>query len=196
MGLNSTLTLLLGDLVSLLLPSLKNDSSVSWIVIKHSCRASRASGRDVNRQLMGMFSILFFFPEGRTGKFKIILLFSFSFIIFLKGVVRRDLLVLFVCLFFMQRGLGQKLQIASELGCMSYTVCVLILSVFSTELPPLLFCLACGSSLSAIYKWGSASIHSPQSTHEEWLQGLPAALQFCPAAPQHLGREGGSAGIS
>lgn len=152
MGLNSTLTLLLGDLVSLLLPSLKNDSSVSWIVIKHSCRASRASGRDVNRQLMGMFSILFFFPEGRTGKFKIILLFSFSFIIFLKGIVRRDLLVLFVCLFFMQRGLGQKLQIASELGCMSYTVCVLILSVFSTELPPLLFCLACGSSLSAIYK--------------------------------------------
>lgn len=76
---------------------------------------------------------------------------------------------------------------------------VLILSVFSIELLPLLFCLhlACGNRLgSTMYKQGSASIHSPQSTHEEWLQNLPVALQFCCAAPQHLGREGGGAGIS
>lgn len=151
MGLNSTLTLLLGDLVSLLLSSLKNDSSVSWIVIKHSYRASRASGRDVNRQLMGMFSILFFFPEGRTRKFRIILLFYFSFIIFLKGVVKRDLLVFFV--FHAERF---RTEVTNRFRAGMYelhSVCVLILSVFSIELPPMLFCLACGSSLSStIYK--------------------------------------------
>lgn len=122
---------------------------------------SRASGRDVNRQLMGMLVILVFFPEEKKREIQN---HSFTNHLFNSSVEKR------AGFFSFRRGLGQKLPITSDLGC--WVVPVLALSVFSVAF---LFCLhlAGGDRLgSVICKQGAASVLSPESRCGEWLQNL------------------------
>lgn len=123
---------------------------------------SRASGRDVNRHLMGMFAILFFLPEEKKWEVQNN---SFTNHLFNSSVEKR-------AVFFVQRGLGQKLWITSDLGCMCWIVPVLIHSVFSVVFLFRLHLAGEDRLGGAMYEWGSASMLSPQSRYRERLQNL------------------------